>query len=138
MREVVFWMRRPFTIHLISAGGLDGAVLHCSGISSCSRASDGPAMDTCDGATVRADGRAECGRTEFMLSAVCERCEKGGEKESVGQICYLHITIRSTSALSGVCDMMLLASQRKRALLSAASAVNVYTFSDMRAFVLRE
>lgn len=52
VREVVFWMRRPFTIHLISAGGLDGAVLHCSGISSFSRASDGPLMDTCDGATV--------------------------------------------------------------------------------------
>lgn len=31
---------------------------------------------------------------------------------------------------------MLLASQRKRALLSLASAVNVYTFSDIRAFVL--
>lgn len=51
VREVVFWMRRPFTIHLISAGGLEGAVAHCSGISSFSRASDGPVMATCDGAT---------------------------------------------------------------------------------------
>lgn len=49
---------------------------------------------------------------------------------------YLHNTVRSTSALSGVCDMMLLASQRKRALLSDASAVNVYSFLDRRPVVL--
>lgn len=37
---------------------------------------------------------------------------------------YLHMTVKSTSAFNGVCDIMLLASHRKRALLSFASAVN--------------
>lgn len=67
-------MRRPFTIHLISAGGLDGAVLHCSGISSFSRASDGPLMDTCDGATVGWGGWGMGVHDQkFMLSICAQR-----------------------------------------------------------------
>lgn len=44
------------------------------------------------------------------------------EKKSI--IEYLHMTVKSTSAFNGVCDIILLASHRKRALLSFASAVN--------------
>lgn len=43
---------RPLTIHFISAGGLEGAVVHWSGTRSPTLASDGPDIDTCVGATV--------------------------------------------------------------------------------------
>lgn len=43
---------RPLTIHFISAGGFDGAVVHCSGTGSPTLASEGPDIDTCVGATV--------------------------------------------------------------------------------------
>lgn len=50
--DVAFRTCRPLTIHFISAGGLDGAVVHWSGTESPTFASDGPDIDTCVGATV--------------------------------------------------------------------------------------
>lgn len=50
--DVAFLICFPLTIHLISAGGLEGAVEHCSWTTSFTRASDGPDMVTCVGATV--------------------------------------------------------------------------------------
>lgn len=58
------------------------------------------------------------------------------EKKSI--IEYLHMTVKSTSAFNGVCDIILLASQRNRALLSFASAVNEKIFSEMRPDVLHK
>lgn len=63
---------------------------------------------------------------------------KASVASSVMLVLNLHNTVRSTSALRGVWDMMLLASQRNRALLSDASAVNVYSFLDRRPVVLEE
>lgn len=51
VRPVAFRTWRPFTIHLISAGGLLLAVAQTSGTESPTRASVGPVMVTCDGAT---------------------------------------------------------------------------------------
>lgn len=50
--DVAFRTCRPLTIHFISAGGFDGAVVHCSGTGSPTLASEGPDIDTCVGATV--------------------------------------------------------------------------------------
>lgn len=50
--DVAFLACRPEIIHFISAGGLDGAVVHCNGTGSPTLASDGPEMETCNGATV--------------------------------------------------------------------------------------
>lgn len=49
--EVTFRICFPPTIHLISAGGFDGAVVHCSGTISPTRASEAPCIVTCVGAT---------------------------------------------------------------------------------------
>lgn len=51
VRLVEFRSCRPPTVHLISAGGLDGAVVHWRGTGSPTRASVGPLIDTCEGAT---------------------------------------------------------------------------------------
>lgn len=50
---------RPPIIHLISAGGLDGAVVHCNGTGSPTRASDGPEMVTWVGATALTKNRGD-------------------------------------------------------------------------------
>lgn len=99
VREVVFWMRRPFTIHLISAGGLDGAVLHCSGISSFSRASDGPAMDTCDGATVPECGRRREGEIHIYVEFM--RAMRAPETATARVNRARHVLGASQSSLSG-------------------------------------
>lgn len=44
--DVAFRTCRPLTIHFISAGGFDGAVVHCSGTGSPTLASEGPDIDT--------------------------------------------------------------------------------------------
>jgi len=54
--EVALRTCRPPTIHLISAGGFDGAVVHVSGTISPTRASVGPITVTWVGATGKAEG----------------------------------------------------------------------------------
>lgn len=49
--DVEFRICRELTVHLISAGGFDGAVVHVNGTESPTLASDGPDMETCAGAT---------------------------------------------------------------------------------------
>lgn len=49
--EDAFLISCPPTIHLISARGFDGAVLHCNGTISPTLASEGPEIVTCVGAT---------------------------------------------------------------------------------------
>lgn len=51
VRDVALRIWRPPTVHLISAGGFDGAVVHVSGTTSPTRASLLPDMETCVGAT---------------------------------------------------------------------------------------
>ena len=48
---------RPSTVHLISAAGYDGAVMHWKFTTSPWRASVGPVIVTCDGETVRKMGK---------------------------------------------------------------------------------
>lgn len=50
--EVAFRICFAATIHFISAGGFDGAVAHCSGTTSPTRASVAPVIVTWVGATV--------------------------------------------------------------------------------------
>lgn len=50
--EVAFRICFPATIHFISAGGFDGAVVHCSATTSPTRASVAPVIVTWVGATV--------------------------------------------------------------------------------------
>lgn len=51
--DVAFRICRPLTIHFISAGGFDGAVVHCSGTMSPTLASVAPVIETWVGATGR-------------------------------------------------------------------------------------
>lgn len=51
--EVAFLTCLPATIHLISAGGLEFAVVQVRGTGSPTRASVGPDMVTCAGETVK-------------------------------------------------------------------------------------
>lgn len=60
------------------------------------------------------------------------------KNENAKSIQYSHKTVKSISAFNGVCDIILLASQRNRALLSFASAVNEKIFSEMRPDVLHK
>lgn len=54
--DVAFRICRPLTIHFISAGGFEGAVVHCSGTMSPTLASVAPVIETWVGAT---DGRQQ-------------------------------------------------------------------------------
>lgn len=56
VRDVALRICRPPTIHLISAGGFDAAVVHVSGTISPTRASVDPDIETCVGAT----GKIKC------------------------------------------------------------------------------
>lgn len=44
--DVAFRICRPLTIHFISAGGFDGAVVHCNGTMSPTLASVAPVIET--------------------------------------------------------------------------------------------
>lgn len=57
--EVAFRICFPATIHFISAGGFDGAVAHCSGTTSPTRASVAPVIVTWVGATAMREKKNE-------------------------------------------------------------------------------
>lgn len=105
VREVAFLTCRPATIHLISAGGFELAVVQVRGTGSPTLASVGPDIVTW------------AGETEPRIKL------ENYMRYEINSL--LHNTLISTSAFNGDLDMTLLASHLYLALLSLASAVNV-------------